>query len=370
MNRRAFLIGTVAAAALVGPVAGVQNGIGGVLPGVGSTPGPLFPGVAWAQATRQDRLDSLGLAGGWLNSQPLKAEALRGKVVLVNFWTYTCINWRRQLPYIRAWQNRYKGDGLVVIGVHSPEFAFERDIGNIRQAARDMEIDYPIAVDNDHAVWRAFSNSAWPAIYLIDAQGTLRHRFLGEGAYDQSEAIIRDLLREAKATIGEDKAVVKAVGQELAADWINIRSPEAYLGFALSAAFASPGGLVRDTAHLYPPPAGLRLNQWALVGDWTVRSDVSVLNLPGGRLQNRFHARDLHLVMGTSTRGAGVRFRVFVDGKPPGDAHGLDVDRDGHGVVDGPRMYTLVRQTGRVAERQIDIEFLGAGVGVFAFTFG
>ncbi|SEM18026.1 Thiol-disulfide isomerase or thioredoxin [Bosea lupini] len=370
MNRRAFLTGAVAATAIGGPIAGALSGVGGVIPEIARNLGPLFPGAASAQATTQGRLASLGLAGAWLNSPPLNADALRGKVVLVNFWTYSCINWRRQLPFIRAWQSRYRDDGLVVIGVHSPEFAFERDIGNIRRAARDMEIDYPIAVDNDHSVWRAFGNNAWPAIYLIDAQGMLRHRFLGEGAYDQSEAVIRDLLREAGATVGEDKALVKAAGQEVAADWINIRSPEAYLGFALSVSFTSPGGIVRDSAHLYRPPASLRLNQWALAGDWTVRSDAAVLNLPGGRLLNRFHARDLHLVMGMSTPGAGVRFRVLVDGKPPGDAHGLDVDRDGYGVVDGPRMYTLVRQTGRVAERQIDVEFLGAGVGVFAFTFG
>lgn len=370
MNRRAFLTGAVAVSAIAGPVAGALSGIGGVIPEIARKFGPLFPGAASAQATPQGRLASLGLAGAWLNSQPLNADALRGKVVLVNFWTYSCVNWRRQLPFIRAWQNRYRDDGLVVIGVHSPEFAFEHDIGNIRRAARDMEIDYSIAVDNDHSVWRAFGNNAWPAIYLIDAQGMLRYRFLGEGAYDQSEAVIRDLLREAGATVGEDKALVKAAGQEVAADWTNISTPETYLGFALSVSFASPGGLVRDRAHLYRPPASLRLNQWALAGDWTVRSDAAVLNLPGGRLQNRFHARDLHLVMGTSTPGTGVRFRVLVDGKPAGDAHGLDVDRDGYGVVDGPRMYTLVRQTGRVAERQIDIEFLGAGVDVFAFTFG
>jgi thiol-disulfide isomerase/thioredoxin len=319
----------------------------------------------------QNELASLERADGWLNTAPLTAPDLRGKVVLVNFWTYTCINWRRQLPYIRAWQEKYKDQGLVVIGVHAPEFEFEKDTGNVRWAVQDMGIGYPVAIDNNHAVWRAFRNQAWPALYFIDAQGRVRHHFFGEGDYEHSEMVIQSLLREAgAANVSHQPVTVDARGQDAAADWTNLKSPENYVGFGRTENFASPGGIVRDKSHGYEKPARLGLNEWALSGDWTARRDAAVSNAAGGRITYRFHARDLHLVMGPITRGSPVKFRVLIDGQPPAGAHGVDVDEQGYGTLTEQRMYTLIRQQGAIADRQFEIEFLSPGAEVFAFTFG
>jgi thiol-disulfide isomerase/thioredoxin len=319
----------------------------------------------------EGELTALGSATAWLNSQPLSAADLRGKVVLIDFWTYTCINWLRTLPYVRAWAERYKDHGVVVIGVHTPEFAFEHDIENVRQATRDMRVEYPVAIDNDYAIWRAFNNHYWPALYLLDVHGHLRHHHFGEGEYQRSELMIQQLLTEAGiGSIGHELVSVDAQGAEVAADWGSLKSPENYLGYERTEHFASPSGAVVDTRHVYVAPARLKLNHWALSGDWTVKEHASVLNQANGRIVYRFHARDLNLVMGPAARGTSVRFRVFIDGEPPGSAHGSDVDEQGNGTATQQRLYQLIRQPKPIADRQFEIEFLDAGVEAFAFTFG
>src|SRR5262249_11838237 len=279
--------------------------------------------------------------------------------------------WLRTLPYVRAWAEKYKDKGLVVIGVHAPEFAFEKNINNVRRAMKDMRIDYPVVIDNEYAIWRAFNNQYWPALYFIDAQGRVRHHHFGEGAYDQSEMIIQRLLNEAGAGgAGDELVSVDARGLEAAADWGSLKSPENYVGYERTENFASPGGAVLDKPRMYELPARLRLNDWALSGDWTVKKENAALNKPNGDITYRFHARDLHLVMGPAASGTSVRFRVLIDGQPPGAAHGLDVDEQGNGTVTEQRLYQLIRQPEPIADRQFDIEFLGPGVEVFAFTFG
>jgi thiol-disulfide isomerase/thioredoxin len=317
--------------------------------------------AAFAEDTRmlQQQMPSLGRANAWLNSHPLSAAELRGKVVLIDFWTYTCINWRRTLPYVRAWADKYRASGLVVVGVHTPEFSFERDLDRVRRAADEQRVSYPIAVDSDYAIWRAFHNEYWPALYLVDAQGHIRHQQFGEGEYLRSEQTVQQLLAEAGFS-GFDRSPVSVApdGAEAAADWNNLRSAETYLGRALGEHFSS-----RD-------PAALQLNQWTLVGDWTRTDEYALVNKGGGKLAHRFHARDVHLIMGGAARDQPVRVRVLIDGQPPHAAHGLDVDASGNGTVSGPRMYQLIRQTGPIADRLIEIEFLDPGAQVFDFTFG
>jgi thiol-disulfide isomerase/thioredoxin len=316
-------------------------------------------------------MPSLGGATGWLNSQPLTVADLRGKVVLIDFWTYTCINWLRQLPYVRAWAQKYKDQGLVVTGVHTSEFAFERDLDNVRRAAKDMRVDYPVAIDNDYAIWRAFNNSYWPALYFVDAQGHIRHHQFGEGQYEESEMILQQLLEEAgNSGSGHELVSVDGRGAEAAADWGSLRSPENYVGYERTENFASPGGAVLDEPRFYDAPARLRLNHCALSGNWTVGEQATVLNEANGRITYRFHARDLHLVMGPPARGTSVRFRVLIDGQPPGAAHGIDVDEQGNGIVTEQRLYQLIRQPKPIADRQFEIEFLDTGVEAYAFTFG
>jgi thiol-disulfide isomerase/thioredoxin len=314
---------------------------------------------------------SLSGATDWLNSPPLTGWDLRGRVVLVNFWTYTCINWLRQVPYVRAWEGAYRGHGLVVVGVHSPEFSFEHDVDSVRRAAQDRSIAYPIAVDNNFAVWRSFHNHFWPALYLVDAEGRLRHHHFGEGGYEETEAVIRQLLTDTRAADLDGRAVqVDARGLEAAADWENIRSPETYLGYDRTSGFASRGGLLADRPHVYSPPSRLRLGHWALSGSWTVGAESAVSGEQGGRLSCRFHARDLHLVVSPGAGGPSGRFRVLLDGLPPGADHGLDIDGDGWGTIAGPRTYQLVRRRGPVVESTVEIEFPDRGVEVYAFTFG
>jgi cytochrome c biogenesis protein CcdA/thiol-disulfide isomerase/thioredoxin len=304
----------------------------------------------------------------WLNSAPLTRESLRGKVVLIDFWTYSCINCLRTIPYVRAWHERYGDNGLVVIGVHAPEFAFERDVSNVRGAVARLGISYPVAVDNERAVWRAFQNRYWPAHYFIDAQGRVRHHHFGEGGYEQSERVIRQLLAEAGYDPGRGAAAVATEGVGLQAQRETQRSPETYLGYRRAANFASPGGFVRDRASRYAA-APLQLNQWTLAGTWTVALQHSRLEQAGGRIAFRFHARDLHLVLGAPA-GRPVRFRVTLDGQPPRDSAGLDVNANGEGAVRGQRLYQLIRQPGAIGEKTFEIEFLDAGVEAFAFTFG
>jgi thiol-disulfide isomerase/thioredoxin len=293
----------------------------------------------------------------------------RGRVVLVDFWTYTCINWLRTLPYVRAWAEKYKDQGFVVVGAHTPEFEFEKNVDNVRRAVHEMRIAYPVAIDSDYAVWRAFGNNAWPAIYLIDAQGRVSYRHLGEGEYERTERMIRQLLAEAGKTVpGSDFVAPEGRGVEAAADWASLRSPETYASAERAGNFASPGGPVVGKPRAYAAPARLAVNHWALAGDWTMRSDAVLLNKPNGRLVYRFHARDLHLVMGPANPGKAVRFRVLIDGKPPGAAHGVDVDAQGNGTVTAQRLYQLVRQPGPIVERQFEIEFLDPAAEAFVFT--
>jgi thiol-disulfide isomerase/thioredoxin len=338
---------------------------------VGLAAGPRNPTSAASRLPIEGEMPSVEGATEWLNSPPLTSAGLRGKVVLVDIWTYTCINWLRTLPYVRAWAAKYKDQGLVVIGVHSPEFSFEKDIANVRRSAKQMMVDYPIAVDSDHAIWRAFNNEYWPALYLIDAKGHIRYHQFGEGEYERSERAIQQLLAEAGAgNVGREPASVDARGLEVAADWPDLKSPENYVGYERTENFASPGGAVLDKPHVYAVPAQLKLNRWALSGDWTVEKEYTMLNKANGRITYRFHARDLHLVMGPAVRGTSVRFRVLIDGHPPGAAHGIDVDEQGNGTVTEQRLYQLIRQPKPIADREFEIEFLDSGVEAFAFTFG
>ncbi len=356
-NRRYFLT------TMIKTIAATQLGR------LGSTKQHATPATAGLPI--EGELPSLVSATTWLNSQPLTVDGLRGKVVLINFWTYTCINWLRQLPYVRAWAEKYKDRGLTTIGVHTPEFEFEKNIDNVRRASTEMRIDYPIAVDNDYAVWRAFGNRYWPALYFIDTQGRIRHHQFGEGEYEQSERVIQQLLSESgTGRVGQEMVEVDAGGFEAAADWNSLKSPENYLGYERTENFASPSGAMLNKRRLYTAPAQLKLNQWALSGDWTIGRQAIVLNKPGGRIAYRFHARDLHLVMGPAQRGTSVRFRVLVDGQPAVAVRGLDVDVRGEGTASEQRLYQLVRQPKPITERQFEIEFLDAGVEAFAFTFG
>jgi thiol-disulfide isomerase/thioredoxin len=319
----------------------------------------------------EGELASFGGATEWLNSPPLTPASLHGKVVLVNFWTYTCINWLRQLPYVRAWAGKYSSHGLIVIGAHTPEFGFEHDLDNVRRAVQDMRVDYPVAIDNDYAVWSAFANNYWPALYFADAQGHIRHHHFGEGEYQQSEMVIQYLLAEAgSAGAGHELVSPEAHGAEAPADWATLRSPENYTGYERTENFASPGGAVPGKRHPYQAPAQLRLNHWALSGDWTMEDQAATLNEAGGQIAYRFHARDLHLVMGPAVQAASVRVRVLIDGQPPGTAHGADVDDQGHGTVAEQRLHQLIRQPGPVTDRTIEITFLDPGVQAYAFTFG
>ena len=315
-------------------------------------------------------LAAIGRAAEWLNSPRLTPSSLTGKVVLVDFWTYTCINWLRTLPYLRAWVQKYR-QGLVVIGVHTPEFEFEKNVDNVRRAVRQMRIDYPVVIDNDYSIWRAFNNHSWPALYFIDARGRVRQHHVGEGEYDRSEMAIQRLLAEAGVGGPRDGGVsVDANGVEAAADWDNLRSPENYVGYERTANFVSPGGAERDRRRVYAAPASLALNQWALMGDWTMGRQATVLSSPNGRIVCRFHARDLHLVMGPPRQGTSIRFRVSLDGRPPGPARGVDVDEGGNGMAVEQRLYQLIRQPKPIVDRQFEIEFLDAGMETFAFTFG
>ena len=325
-----------------------------------------------APLAREGHLPGFDGATGWLNSPPLTAAGLRGKVVLVDFWTYTCINWLRTLSYIRACAERYGEQGLVVIGVHTPEFPFERDVENVREAAAAMQIGYPIALDSGYSVWRAFNNQYWPAVYIADAEGQIRYHHFGEGRYEESERVIQQLLRDAGAeSIGDDLVSVEATGFEVQADWTNLESPETYLGYEQAQSFASPGGIARGEPRTYAAPETLKRNAWALAGNWTVERGACVLVDVDGGMSFRFHARDVNLVLGPPRKGTSVPFRVLLDGAPPGAAHGLDVDENGHGEVAQQRLYQLIREPGMsIVDRTFEIAFLAPGVEAYVFTFG
>jgi cytochrome c biogenesis protein CcdA/thiol-disulfide isomerase/thioredoxin len=308
----------------------------------------------------------------WLNSPPLTPEALRGKVVMVDFWTYSCINCLRALPYVESWYEKYKDHGLVVIGVHAPEFAFEKDPANVRRAVADLKITYPVALDNDYAIWQAFNNQYWPAHYFIDATGRIRGHHFGEGNYDESEQTIRKLLTDAGQTDlpPAGMGAVKAVGVQAAPDEAHDQSPETYVGYRRAENFASPGGFVQDQLHVYSAPSALKLNQWALGGSWNIDPEKGVLGAAPGKIVFKFYARDLHLVLGPGSDGKPVRFRVLLDGAAPGANHGADTDSNGTGTIDRQRLYQLIRQSAEVGEHVFSIEFLDPGVQAYSFTFG
>jgi Thioredoxin like C-terminal domain/AhpC/TSA family len=317
----------------------------------------------------EGHLPSFDGTTAWLNSDPLTAGALEERVVLVSFGTYTCINWIRSLPYVRAWADKYRSQGLTVVGVQTPEFEFEENLDNVRRAIEEMDVRYPVAVDNDHAVWQAFDNHYWPALYFVDAEGRIRHHHFGEGEYMSSEMVLQMLLRAAGNAVDEGLVRLSPAGVEAEADWGNLRSPETYLGYGRTVGFASPGELAPDERRSYSPPAGLGRNEWGLLGDWRVGPEAAHLD-GAGAIQFRFHARDVHLVMGPPAGGPPVRFTVRLDGDPPGSARGVDIDEAGSGTADYQRMYQLIRQPGPVRDRVFEIEFLDAGVEAFVFTFG
>jgi thiol-disulfide isomerase/thioredoxin len=309
-------------------------------------------------------IPSLGGATTWLNSEPLDRDGLRGHVVLVDFWTLTCINWLRTEPYIRAWARAYEADGLVVIGVHTPEFSFEHEVDLVRRATEEMAIDYPVAVDNDYRVWRAFDNHYWPALYFVDSEGVIRDHHFGEGRYEESERVVQRLLG-----IEQEPVSVEGLGVEAEADWDHLRTPETYLGYERGEGFASPGGAGIGERRTYALPDRLGLNNWALEGDWATGPESAVLQAAGGSIAYRFHARDAHLVLRSELHQP-IPFRVLLDGQAPGVSQGIDVDEDGEGSLEEGRLYQLVRQEGEVRERTLEITFLEAGAEAYVFTFG
>jgi thiol-disulfide isomerase/thioredoxin len=310
------------------------------------------------------RLPGFDGATEWLNSEPLGPAELHGHVVLVNFWTLTCINWLRQEPYVRAWSQAYRDDGLIVIGVHTPEFSFEHELEGVRQATKERAIDYPVALDNGYEIWSAFANNYWPALYFVDAEGVIRAQHFGEGRYEQSEMVIQRLLGVERARVS-----VEGVGVEAEADWENLRTPETYLGYYRGAQVSSPGGGAFDERRAYELPERLPLNHWALAGEWTIGKENVVLEEAGGSIAYRFHARDAHLVLSPGVSEP-IPFRVLLDGEPPGASHGVDVDEDGNGVLRDGRMYQLVRQRDGVRERTVEITFVEPGAEAYAWTFG
>ena len=356
-----------------GAMSGAMSGGAAMSGGQAMAGGAMMSAGARSDGPRLDRegrFPSLAGAVGWLNSEPLTNDGLKGQVVLIDFWTYSCINCLRAIPYVRAWAEKYRSQGLVVIGVHSPEFAFEKRLDNVKRAVADLSITYPVAIDNDYAIWRAFNNQYWPAHYFIDAQGTVRHHHFGEGGYEESELVIQKLLAEAGRAVPSSPAVsVMAAGAQAPSSEADVLSPETYIGYERAERFVSPDGAVKDVAHRYDD-GGPRLNEWGLSGVWTIGREHATLTAQGGSVVYRFHARDLHLVLGVPQGARPVRFRVTLDGKPPGAHHGVDVSPAGEGVVTGQRLYQLIRQQGPIDDRTFEIRFLDPGVDVFAFTFG
>lgn len=351
------------------PGATAQGGVNSIN---GAPPSLMAASAQAAEAPIEGELPSLSGATAWLNSPALTREQLRGKVVLVDFWTYSCINCLRSLPYVKAWYDKYKDHGLVVLGVHAPEFAFEKDLGNVQHAVGDLGVHYPVALDNDYAIWRGFDNHYWPAHYFIDSQGRIRGHHFGEGDYEESEKTLRALLTEAGYTdlpsLGGGPA--SAMGAQAAPDTADDQTGETYVGYRRANGFRSPGGLVRDRAQAYRIPPSLDHNEWALAGTWVDDPEKAVLQAAPGAIEFRFHARDLHLVLGPGKEGKPIRFRVLLDGAPPGDNHGADTDSGGVGTVKDQRLYQLIRQTGRVGEHVFSIDFLDGDVQAYSFTFG
>jgi thiol-disulfide isomerase/thioredoxin len=339
---------------------------------MGHEPGSI---VRTAQAAAVPELSaplaSLLGAEQWLNGPPLQPEDLRGKIVLVNFWTYSCINCLRALPHVRTWAQRYRDRGLVVVGVHTPEFAFEKDAANVAKALASLGVAYPVAIDSDFRIWRAFNNQAWPALYIIGADGRIRQRALGEGRYDELQRLLERLLSEGDdPPATNDMAAIVGGGPQAPADERNLRSGESYVGYSQATGFVSPGGIRQDAPSLYRSASKPPLNSWSLTGIWTIGREFATLGGPSGRITYRFHARDLHLVLAPAWPGQSIRFRVKLDGASPGSDRGSDVDTEGWGTVQDGRLYQLIRQSGPIADRTFEIEFLGTGVRAYSFTFG
>lgn len=371
MTRRRSL--GFAAIALLAAAATTLLCFGDALELVPSTRGALSDAALAAPRPGQppEPLDILQAAPAWIDAAPRNGSALRGKVVVVNFWTYSCINSLRALPYLRAWQQRYGDKGLVLVGVHAPEFGFEKDPQKVKLANDDLGIHYPVVQDNDYSIWRQFGNEGWPGFYYVDATGKVRGYHLGEGRYAEGEQLIRRLLTEAGQDLADvPVAPVESAGIEAQADWSDLQSPEAYIGYAKAIEFMSPGGIRRDTVHDYAAAAGLSRNQWDLAGQWALNREYATLKGASGKIRFRFHARDLHLVLGGPVDRQPVRFRVTIDGAEPGADHGVDVDAHGWGIVRKDRLYQLVRQTGAIADRTVTVEFMGPGVRAYVFTFG
>src|SRR5215469_774714 len=335
-------------------------------------PAVLTASAAEPQMTLDDEGPFPDISGAvsWLNSPPLSTKSLRGKVLLIDFWTYSCINCLRALPYVECWATKYKDAGLVVIGVHTPEFAFEKERSNVDSAVRDLQVTYPVAIDSNYAIWRAFNNEYWPAHYFIDGKGRIRHHHFGEGEYDESERVIQELLKENGAQLSSSSVIAASGTGAEAAPGRNVGSPETYIGYRRAQQFASTDPVARDSRHSYSPQPRLSLNQWALGGNWKVGEESAVLQSSPGKIIFRFHAQDLHLVLGATKDGRPVRFKVMLDGTAPGDDHGVDTDGNGSGTVQDHRLYQLIRQEGAVEDRTFEIEFLDPGVQAFAFTFG
>ena len=346
-----------------------------------ASPPPSKPGLIRTIAHRlsgerltlpvEGHLASFDRATGWLNSEPVTSDGLSGRVVLVDFWTYTCVNWLRTLPYVRAWATKYADAGLTVIGVHTPEFGFERNLDNVVARSRQFGVDYPIAIDSDYGVWQAFGNHFWPALYVADIDGRIRYHHFGEGEYAATEMAIQQLLLDGSAeSVDQDLVMVESHGLEVAADWRTLQSPETYVGYRQATGFAQDDVAAFDESKIYELPVRLPLNHWGLSGTWTVDGHAAVLNEPGGRVAFRFHARDVNLVMGPPSRGASIPFRVFLDGEVADGARGSDVDASGSGTVSEQRTYQLIRQPGPITDRVFEIEFLDSGVEAYCFTFG
>jgi cytochrome c biogenesis protein CcdA/thiol-disulfide isomerase/thioredoxin len=359
--------------AMAGSMTGAMNGpMTGSMTGSMSGTNAMMSGKAAERLPNEGELPSLDGATAWLNSTPLTPAELRGKVVVIDFWTYSCINCLRALPYVKTWYEKYKDYGLVVIGIHAPEFAFEKDEANVKRAVKDLGVNYPVALDNNYAIWQAFNNQYWPAHYFIDAQGKVRSHHFGEGKYDESEQTIRDLLTEAGVQNLPEPASknVKANGVQAAADEANVKSPETYLGYERAEHFSSPEGFAADESKTYKLPYNFTLNDWALEGNWLVDKEKAVLIHAPGKLVFRFSARDLHLVLGPNVNGKPVRFRVLLDNVAPAKSHGVDIDAEGNGIIKEQRLYQLIRQQGDVKEHTFTIEFLDEGAQAFSFTFG
>ena len=369
LARRGVGAAGVAALALLVLCSGTNSLTGLVVMDAAKADG-RFATTVRASLGDEGAMPELDGAVAWLNSPAMSRRALRGKVVLVNFWTYTCINSLRPMPYLKDWATKYGAQGFIVVGVHTPEFSFEHELRNVQDSVNTLNVPFPVAVDSNYRIWRSFGNQYWPAQYLVDAKGRVRYHHFGEGDYGETERAVQELLKENGATVTSDTSSVSGVGIEAAPDWADLRSPETYVGYRQAENFASPERVHKDSTEAFNPPPSLLLNHWALSGSWNVNSESAVLEVAPGRVVFRFHSRDLHFVLAPAKDGTPIRFRVMLDGAPPGENAGVDAAPDGTGVVREPRLYQLIRQKGLIKDQVFEIELLDPGVQAFDFTFG